>query len=745
MTHTFFINASSGTFERYRNLLEMEVEKRTLLTPDMIDDGKPSYPIGAWLDFDGEKRNYEHCADKIVEIINSDKNVGDHFNLLIYINLNEFEEYLCIAEQNVNEKVHCREALRRILRSFVYHTMYDTLEKHCCAPMETLLILDTGYEPFDIEVESERIHEMQCRLLGMDEAFFENYGKMGASEKNFEEMFLREKQKRSFWQGVREFYIDSLKRLFCSYAPELSDPLLVGELLKPERSDCAKKVKTVLFEENRWAGGRTAGTKIALYVYLLKCINAGTILRSPDHNKGDGGVIAIPKVNTGALKTVLKQKRSLYEREYKRFYLDGSCEEMKADFQSKIENISYSRYGLNQYGTRACQPPKPILEISKVSSEMKKYMEEHIQQDEETDEYEKPSKKKKIKGPKVGSDAELIAKADDIKSNHENFPNFLKTNVNVLLSDYAQGSPLNEARLPKRKPNEKHYLLTEEKKPSETEETERKSAMQEEDPEIEDVRTFSREAYRTAKEEYLKENRVPCISETIINDQYEWVKKRAREIAESIRNIRRAAALVCALLCCAYLPFFIIQWNRISENLFTLGGALITAAIPFVILIGVMGYLIGKQQEEYTKAYLIFLGNVEKSVRTNKTAWNGYISLLEKEIPSLRYLYEYKSDVDCAFQYYRVELGKCQHHRNMLARRKETIANILEDLNDVPEATGEFYDYAAGSDKEDKNALRVDYKQAYSCGRNAEIYSILTQKDIEAITEETKGGSVWSF
>ena len=110
MTHTFFINASSGTFERYRNLLEMEVEKRTLLTPDMIDDGKPSYPIGAWLDFDGEKRNYEHCADKIVEIINSDKNVGDHFNLLIYINLNEFEEYLCIAEQNVNEKVHCREA-----------------------------------------------------------------------------------------------------------------------------------------------------------------------------------------------------------------------------------------------------------------------------------------------------------------------------------------------------------------------------------------------------------------------------------------------------------------------------------------------------------------------------------------------------------------------------------------------------------------------------------------------------------
>ena len=82
----------------------------------------------------------------------------------------------------------------------------------------------------------------------------------------------------------------------------------------------------------------------------------------------------------------------------------------------------------------------------------------------------------------------------------------------------------------------------------------------------------------------------------------------------------------------------------------------------------------------------------------------------------------------------------------MLARRKEAIENILEDLNDGPESGREFSDFdAAGSDKTDKNALRVDYKQAYSCGRNAEIYSILTQKDIEAITEDTKGGSVWSF
>lgn len=719
MTHTFFINASSGTFERYRALVETELEKRTLLIPEPME-GESAYPIREWYGFRGEKRVYEHCADRMTEIIDSDKNVGEGFNLLVYIDLNEFPAYAAIPQENASAKLHCRQALRRFLRTFVYHTLYTELEKRCSEPKETLLILDTGCEALDLEEDTARTHEYQCELLGLNEAFYEKYRQGEATAERFEALFMRENIQGAdgyFFEGLKDYYFPSMKLLFSGNIPAVSDDLLVAALSATERYHYAKKVKTVLFEENRFATEKSmreyARVKIRLYVYLLQCVQRGTVsLTSAGANLGaDESVIGFDVIDMDAVKEILHRKYSLYDGEYKKFPSDGACAEIKKSFSAKIRKLPYERYGLDVYGTKAEDPKEPLLKDLKISEEMKNYLQSDGKAVRETAEGES-----EVSGcVRIESAQELIAKASAVRKTQGDFSKILETGVNVLLSDYAQGSVLNDAKLSKRNPEEENprYLL---------------DTSGSADFDKAGVKTFSEKAYHTAKEEYLKESRVYNVAPTEIEDQYEWLKKRAKEIEESIQSLKKSLAVASLLLLCAYLPFFLIQWQLIFENLLTVGVALLTAAVPFVILFAVFGCLIRREQSGYAEVYREFLENAQKSVYQNKQSWNSYIRLFDTKIPALRYLYEYKTDIDCAFRDYRMDLGKCLHHREALQRRRETVGNLLEDLAEAPNAVP----------AETVEKLRVDYRKAFSCGENAEFYSILTGEDIETITK-TKG------
>lgn len=719
MTHTFFINASSGTFERYRALVETELEKRTLLTLDPIG-GESAYPVREWYGFQGEKRVYEHCADRMTEIIDSDKNVGDGFNLLVYIDLNEFPEYTAISEENASAKLHCRQALRRFLRAFVYHTLYTELEKRCSEPKEMLLILDTGCEALDLEEDKARTHAYQCELLGLNEAFYAQYRCGEATAERFETLFMQENKEGAdgyFLEGLRDFYLPSMKLLFSGNIPEITDDLLIAELSKMERYHYAKRVKTVLFEENRFATEKSmreyARVKIRLYVYLLQCVQRGTFSATSESASlgADESVIGFDAIDMEAVKEILHLKYSVYDEEYRKFPSDGACAEIKKNFGAKIRKLPYERYGLDVYGTKAGKPKDPILADLQISAEMKNYL-----QSDGGAVREREDGESEVSGfVRIESAEDLIGKASAVRKTHGDFSKILETGVNVLLSDYAQGSVFGDAKLSKRNREEKNprYLLNE---------------IEKGDFDRSNVRDFSEKAYGTAKEDYLKTSRVYDVAPTAIEAQYEWLTKRASEIAESIRSLKISLAVACGILFCAYLPFFIIQWNLIFENLLTFGVSLLTAAVPFVILVNVFGYLIRREKNGYAEVYREFLENVQKSVYQNKQSWNAYIELLDTKIPALRYLYEYKTDIDGAFKDYRIDLGKCLHHREILQRRRETVGNILEDLAEIPGAVP--------AEKQEK--LRVDYRKAFSCGENAEFYSILTGNDIETITK-TKG------
>ncbi len=807
MIHTFFINATSGKLDYYQDLLTMEIEKRNLLMLEYFDDkyasehnsaksdfikDKRSYFIQKWNDIplrkenaavqyadqtdDRKKPNFYHCAKKIAEIIDSDKEVGSDYNLIVYINLMDFDDYrnaVSEAEDAETEEAgielyRCREAFRRLLRAFVHETLIKTLEKDFSyAPIETLLILDTGVEPIDSGSDGTT-YEWQHKLLGLDSAFFEK----DFSKKDFENNFLKEKSStHSFWKKIREIYMDSLKKQLAGTKTKESRETVVNTLLGQIERDCKKKVKTVLFERSRLVAKvnnrEAAEARLARCFYLLQCVNRGTVLNfensannrnksnlkvftnknndKNDQNRihntaGDDCVVQFESfdLNWTEITGVLKQKYEQYVEELQKFPLeDDVCLEAKKKFKEKTPYISCERYGLTESGTEKPKtlPRKngvPKDENQEQNKEQKsiidlnlsKEMDSYMALEKETivnmlfseNSKEKNAKaKSNYKNPKFKNKEELVMKAKEIKQTNDEFPEKLQRNVKAMLSNYAHASEKDTVKLPKRsQKNSKRYLF----------------GKASEQPKVPiDVKDLANAAYQTAKEGYLRESKVYTVSASNIDEPFEVLENKAKEIDARIQNLNKSAMTVSGILFFVYLlPFFLIQWRLIAENLFGVGlaGALISSAIPFVILFFVFGYLVRKEKEGYTIAYKEYLEAVKEAVAQNQESWENYINVFSNRIPALRYLYEYKTDIDCAYRDYEIDKGKCKHHREHLERCKTATKNILSDLGGNPK----FFPQTENTD------LKVDYEKPFSCGDNEAFYTILTQGEIETILKK---------
>ena len=163
-----------------------------------------------------------------------------------------------------------------------------------------------------------------------------------------------------------------------------------------------------------------------------------------------------------------------------------------------------------------------------------------------------------------------------------------------------------------------------------------------------------------------------------------------------------------------------IQKSFIFETLWSPIIALGTCLIPFGLLIVVFFCLKRKEENRYAVAYIDFLKELKLlAVQANQDAWNGYFNLFNTTIPALRYLYEYKTDVECESKSFKISEGKCRHHREQLMRRMETLENILENLEDeIPSLNEDSSD-----DKKDLTPI-IKYNKASpfkSFGNNSAI------------------------
>ena len=109
----------------------------------------------------------------------------------------------------------------------------------------------------------------------------------------------------------------------------------------------------------------------------------------------------------------------------------------------------------------------------------------------------------------------------------------------------------------------------------------------------------------------------------------------------------------------------------------------------------------------------------------------AFEDLLATVIPSLRYVYEYKRDIDFYFECCDMAEAKRKHHENKMLERIETLNNIIEDL----ECKCESDDYNNVSYNGIFN-FEIDYNMPYCVGeKNKAFYSIIDSEALKAIKE----------
>ena len=111
--------------------------------------------------------------------------------------------------------------------------------------------------------------------------------------------------------------------------------------------------------------------------------------------------------------------------------------------------------------------------------------------------------------------------------------------------------------------------------------------------------------------------------------------------------------------------------------------------------------------------------------------------MLSGYIPSLRWIYEYKVDVEFYEDCCKIARAKLQHHSQKLERRAETVRNIIQDLVDNSGRNG-----GDNADPFGTAIDTIDYGLSFCSGENnRSFYSVFDKRFIRSIYTEKNGGA----
>ncbi len=375
------------------------------------------------------------------------------------------------------------------------------------------------------------------------------------------------------------------------------------------------------------------------------------------------------------------------------------------------------------------------------------------------DEESKKSKKEKRRARnkrRSGSPEEIGMRYDadamQIRQNHTDYLENLSRHLNSIHSHYASNSEGNKPAILKKRIYESESFFADEKqqrerryavKATESPEQSRKYGAhgQKESAESQNssgdkyaletedemnVQNLAQNAYNTVQQEYLQFCAGRTVALSDIDEQCSWFKTRLEQIQKSLEKIGTVGLGLFLAMIVVFLPFVLVQWTAITENALTVAVAAGSFAIPLVILYVIYTVVSLRQKREFEKAWKEFKEKSRQALEDNAEAVKQYDRLLSALIPSLRWVYEYKLDVEQYIDCCRLAKAKRKHHEDKLFERSEAVGNLLEDLE---------YD-AKRKNRPNVDKKLIDYSKAYSVGdKNTKLYSVLDQELLEIIME----------
>ena len=304
---------------------------------------------------------------------------------------------------------------------------------------------------------------------------------------------------------------------------------------------------------------------------------------------------------------------------------------------------------------------------------------------------------------------------------HKDLYDKLEAHVNKVMSNYSGRSVKNDpAILRKRSVNVGED--TEESRKNDYKYIIDKSKI-DTDP-SESIIEISKRSYVTVMIQYLTFDAGRRVAMTNIKEQCEWFNNRIDQIKKSLEKLRFILMIMIFALTAVFLPFVLIQWESIVRNMDTVLVALVSLAVPYVLLLIFYFIAAAIQKQKMHAAWDKLLRSSDEVLAENRKAISAYDDMMTKYIPSLRWIYEYVLDVDFHLDCCKIADNKLSHHRGKLAEMIEALGNFLEDLD---------YDQTRDSYPQ-HNPKSIDYTKSFCDGEtNRKFYSIVDKEILDMI------------
>ena len=765
--HTVFINTSNYSFDERIDLLDIERENGRFVALDC--------PLGSWMKIEeaaestdsfGSKNSdfkageqYKLCAHRIGEMIDSYENLYNDYNLIVYVDLLEIEKYAELfrvgADLSLMQKTAAYTVMRNAITHFIYSTLGQELEILGRVPSESMIlfeqnkIVEASGDGTQLNIEKTKY---MLSLLGLPdkEKLAQLHGKNELSGKKDPLSLLDafKNQGRAFVDGVDTQYAKEISNFISEIdegkvtVEKACDTFasVVENLFVAERN----KIFVSRFITDRRSRGsnRELNTKrqLALQMFVLECTASETTLIDQNARKAkEIGALSDEKWNT--LIAYLKEKEKTYGARLYELQTPSSFAKEMSKMTPKMYPFDPDNFGLDEHGKqngtlefantdeddtkerdsedeRNIEETEEIAPVGLLDEDAKdeiRFVQKEIVQAFKLDNFEKFLKEKQ----KINAEARRNENAEKYKkealklcSLHVKYISDLQ---NCILDDLPGYARSVDPKLSKRKVCDSENISGSE--------TPRVRYAKATDIPLTTLPNSSKEvsnnSYESLQNAYMNACRARKIGRTEINEQCNWFIRRVNQVTESLKKIKIVAFAMLVALVLLYAPYFIIQWESIFANAFTVISGLLSIALPVVLLFGVFTVLCIIQKKKYGKLWKEFTDKSDEMLRQNAEAVSEYVDMLCRVIPALRSCYEYKLDVSYYFECCDTAEKKRDHHIKMMLSRKRKLDSIVDGL----ECYTENITPSGNVSKE------IDYKNAYcSTKGNRAFYSIIEEE-----------------
>ena len=741
--HTFFINTSKKELNGYDVLFDIHRENKNLVSIDC--------QMSDWYDPD---KGYIACVKRMSDMIDGYVELNNAFNLIIYIDLPENKAYSSIQRDAFHdqEREECSRAMHILFTHVVSESIVQSLTDSGRRPQNVLIMFgeEKKFADFYVAANDPTRNAVMKRVFGyiglpleeQIEAIAKATDQETAQDKVavFEQRIL-EKCGEELVPGIRHGYREDLQ-LWCNEVMNegnirrACDALFdrINEINRAEADRVGIEVISCPYDcyASRVNKSVLAISELNIALYLLKCVELNSIFELD----GDGitkRLVHFHVYNVQEIAPILREKMAIYSEKVAEIEtLAKSYADLK--LAPRLFVFDHGKFGLDMYGDIATDlviddaeqeegkqekdetddsaeeaevdATVPVSQGEKEVNVVRKRgralftREEYVPFD-----YDCQKGREKLLG-RNPTPEQYIERAKNVRKHHLDYLKKLKLHVAGALSNYAGKSKENKPALLQMG----GY---------------RYAAPGTEDKALEAVEDVAGKAYQSMVDQYMEFCAGRSVAITDIEQQCNWFVTRVHQIRESLRKLGIVAIGMLLTLIALYIPFVWIQFDAITENFNTVLTAMGSLLAPVALLCIIFGILAIIQRRKYAKAWEEFEKKSQDALEENKLSVQKFDQLLSVVIPALRWVYEYKLDVDYCAECCSVADAKIEHHRRKLRDRVMAIQNILSDL-----------EYQAPEDEElpqlpDVSAA-VDYDAAFCAGkRNRSFYSVI---DSSALT-----------